>query len=173
LQEKEIQHLICCGALDDLGHSRAQLLAEAQQVQRAGSSRQLIFDFARQADVQPERAAQRFQWESHILGLPVSVHPLELVTLPEDQTPLRLLRQRKNQPVTITGTRLPGWTGGKGFYVDDGQTYERVILDPALEGSDPSRKSWLPLRLYGRWREDAWGGGWFQAESIDLLSKIM
>jgi DNA polymerase III alpha subunit len=170
LQEKEIDHLIRCGALDDLGESRAQMLAEAEQLARAGSHRQLMFAFARPEGVNPETAADRFQWESHILGMPVSVHPLDLAAAPETHISLRRLPQHKNQPVVVLGTRLPGWTGGKGFYLGDGDNFVMVVPDPRLELGDLERKSWQPLRLYGRWREDEWGGGWFQAESAALLS---
>ncbi len=170
LQEKEIQHLIRCGALDNLGQSRAQMLAEAKQLARGGSSRQLMFDFAKAKDVTPDTIAERFQWESLILGMPVSVHPLDLVAAPQNHIPLRRLPQHKNQPVIALGTRLPGWTGGKGFYLDDGESFALVMPDSRLEQDEITRKSWQPLRLYGRWREDEWGGGWFQAQSVSLLS---
>jgi hypothetical protein len=170
LQEKEINHLIRCGALDDLGESRAQMLAEAEQQARAGSRQQLMFAFARPEGIPPETAADRFQWESHILGMPVSVHPVDLVPEQESHLSLRQLPQHKNQPVVVHGTRLPGWTGGKGFYLGDGDDFILVVPDSRLELGDLERKSWQPLRLYGRWREDEWGGVWYQAESVTLLA---
>ena len=36
LQPKEIAHLIQCGALDGIGESRAAMLSEAADIQRAG-----------------------------------------------------------------------------------------------------------------------------------------
>jgi len=169
LQEKEIRHLIRCGALDGLGESRAQMLVDAGQLARAGSSRQLVFDFAKEPATAREPVSERFQWEMHILGMPVSVHPLDLVATEERHVLIRQLPLRKNQPVVILGTRLPGWTGGKGFYLDDGDSFEMVVPDPHLTLGDRERKSWQPLRVHGRWREDEWGGGWFQAEAISLL----
>jgi DNA-directed DNA polymerase III PolC len=170
LQKKEIHHLIRCGALDGLGESRAQMLVETEQLARAGSSRQLVFDFARQATVSRETAAERLQWESHILGMPVSVHPLDLLSVEEAHVPLRQLSQHKNQTAVVLGSRIPGWTGGKGFYLGDGDSFEMVIPDPHVIGDGQERSPWQPLRLSGRWREDEWGGGWFQAERITLLS---
>ena len=170
LQEKEIHHLIRCGALDGLGESRAQMLVEAEQLARAGSSRQLVFDFARQTAVSRESAAERLQWESHILGMPVSVHPLDLLSVEEAHVPLRQLPQHKNQHAVILGTRLPGWTGGKGFYLGDGDSFEMVIPDSHVILDEQERRPWRLLRLSGQWREDEWGGGWFQAGRITLLS---
>jgi hypothetical protein len=170
MQDKEIQHLIRCGALEGLGKNRAMLLADSSHLARAGSSRQLAFDFARQTGIAPDAPEERFQWELHILGLPVSVHPLELIGSDEKNLPLRQLPQRKNQPAVILGTRLPGWTGGKGFYLGDGDTFIIVQPDQRLKMQDDERKPWRPLRISGRWREDEWGGGWFQAETITLLS---
>jgi DNA-directed DNA polymerase III PolC len=168
LQRKEIDHLIRCGGLDGLGESRAQMLQEADQMNRAGSSRQMIFAFAKVADAAPESPGERYQWETHILGHPVSVHPLDLVPGLEKHLALRQLSQHQNQAVVVLGTRLPGWTGGKGFYFGDGDSYELVIPDPHLEDRKP--QPWQPLRLEGRWRVDEWGGGWLQAASITLLS---
>ncbi|NCF65897.1 MAG: DNA polymerase III subunit alpha [Chloroflexi bacterium] len=170
MPEKEIQHLIRCGALDGLGENRAEMLADGSHLARAGSSRQLAFDFARPAGVMPETAEERFQWESHILGMPVTVHPLDLVSADKNNLSLRQLPRRKNQQVVILGTRLPGWTGGKGFYLGDGDTFIIIIPNQGLKLGDDERKPWRPLRLSGQWREDEWGGGWFQAETITLLA---
>ncbi len=170
LQEKEIHHLIRCGAVDDLGDSRAQMLAEADQLARAGSSRQLMFAFAELAPAASETAAERLQWETELLGMPVSVHPRDLISTNETYIALRQLPQHRNQAVKLLGTRLPGWTGGKGFYFDDGDSFEMVIPDPRLNLGERERKSWQPLQLHGRWREDEWGGGWFQAEAIKVFS---
>ena len=79
LRPKEIDHLIRCGALDGLAESRAALLVEAGQISR-GSAEQMTFDFA-SADVPPETLRQRWDWETELLGLPVSAFadPLALV----------------------------------------------------------------------------------------------
>ena len=75
LQHKELVHLVQCGALDGLGVSRAALLAEAIEAERAGSALQMAFDLGRQ-EVEPEPPAQRLAWEQQLLGQPVSVHSL-------------------------------------------------------------------------------------------------
>ncbi len=67
-----------------------------------------------------ESAADHLAWEQELLGWPVSVHPLAMLT---DQ-PNRLVPLRASyvaQPsVTVVGVRLPGWTGGPGFFLGDG-----------------------------------------------------
>jgi DNA polymerase III subunit alpha len=78
LQEKELRHLIQCGALDGLGASRAAMLAEAGEMARAGSALQMAFAFGA-PDVPAETPAERLTWEQRILGQPVSVHPLALL----------------------------------------------------------------------------------------------
>jgi len=161
LQPKEATHLIQCGALDGLGESRAALLAEAGEIARAGSATQMAFAFAR-PEVPPESPAQRLAWERHVLGQPVSVHPLALVAgrLP-DHVPLRRLEASAGRLVSVAGVRLPGWTGGRGFFLGDGETF--VVA----RGTEPSPPPWRPLLLRGRWRGDEWGTRWLQVEEIE------
>jgi DNA polymerase III subunit alpha len=169
LQPRETRHLIQCGALDGLGApSRAALLAEAAQIGRAGSARQLAFDFAAGTAVAPETAAERFAWELRVLGLPVSVNPLHLVAGLElhPTTPLRDLPRQPGRRVILYAYRLPGWPGGAGFFVSDGDTF---VVAKTARGLGGKRPLWRPLRLVGAWQADAWGGGWFQAEEIELL----
>jgi DNA polymerase III alpha subunit len=156
LQAKEIRCLIQIGALDGLDASRAALLAEADTAVRAGSARQMAFDFARETAVPPETAAQRFAWEKDLLGLPVSVNPLEWADLPPG-VPLRRLPEALNRRVSVAGFRLPGWTGGKGWFLSDGGSF--VI---ARGGKRPS--PWEAVVVDGRYRVDAWGSSWFQVE---------
>ncbi|MCP4360978.1 MAG: DNA polymerase III subunit alpha [Chloroflexi bacterium] len=160
LQSKEIRHLIQCGALDGLGESCAALLAEAEEIGRAGSANQLSFEFGEDAAVPPETLSQRLTWESHILGWPVSANPI--AQLPEataDDVPLNLIHRLRNQKTTIAGVRLPGWTGSKGFYFGDGHNF--IVVKPG-PGKQEKLPLWEPVRLSGRWREDEWGGGWFE-----------
>jgi DNA-directed DNA polymerase III PolC len=168
LQGKELRHLVQCGALDGLGDSRAALLAEAELVDRAGSARQMTFGFA-SADVSLESAADRFEWERRLLGQPVSVFPLELVSNLPKVTPLAQLatsnRHASRQLLTVAGTRLPGWTGGPGFFLGDGRHFVIVRGDERLEKPEP----WLPLLLRGRWRVDKWGSAWLQVEEMRHL----
>jgi DNA polymerase-3 subunit alpha len=165
LQPKEVIHLVQCGALEGLGPSRAALLAEAREIQRGGSALQMTLGFAR-PEVEPEPAAQRLAWEQHILGQPVSVHPLETVGEPPPGTlPLRRLPEVPGQPVTVAGIRLPGWTGSQGFYLGDGETF--VLARGASSGRAPA--PWRPLLARGRWLSDEWGAAWLQ---IDHLEEI-
>jgi hypothetical protein len=100
--------------------------------------------------VPPETAFQRFAWEKELLGLPVSVNPLELTDLPTGM-PLRQLPEVPNRRVSIAGFRLSGWTGGKGRFLSDGDSF--LI---AQGGERPS--FWEAVRVYGRYQVDAWGG---------------
>ncbi len=158
LQPKEITHLIQCGALDGLGSHRAELLAEAEAIVRSGSALQLAFDFAQPATA-PESALQRLEWERRLLGQPVSVHPLDVLEpLPPGLTPLIDLPSQPGRRLRVAAARLPGWTGGKGYFVGDRSTFVVAIPDPGL----PAPRAWESLLLEGRWLEDEWGMGWLQ-----------
>jgi hypothetical protein len=168
LQRKEVVHLIQCGALTGLGESRAALLAEAVEVERAGSARQLAFDFGLKTAVQPETLAEQLAWETAVLGWPVSANPAAVVQEQTgDDAPVRSLPGLLNRKTTVAGARLPGWTGGRGFYFGDGDCFEIARLDKSLGKS--KIKPWRPYRLTGYWREDAWGGGWFEVAAVELL----
>ena len=161
LQSKELTHLIQCGALDGLGESRAAMLAQA----KAGGAKrwQMAFTFD-EPTVAAESADQRLRWERLILGQPVSVHPLRASE--SHPTATHTLTQAAAQPgrrVQIAGTRLPGWTGGKGFFVDDGETYAVAI--PSQKLATP--RSWSVFIITGRWLMDEWGGGWLQVERLE------
>ncbi|GIK55121.1 MAG: DNA-directed DNA polymerase [Chloroflexota bacterium] len=164
LQHKEITHLIQCGALDGLADSRAALLAEAAEIERAGNVGQMAFGFGVGTAVTPESLAQRLEWETRLLGWPVSANPIALV---KDQTaddvPLQLVHRLRGQRTTIAGVRLPGWTGGRGFYVGDGDDF--IVVKP-VRGLTQKVERWQPLRFSGVWREDEWGDGWFEAEQV-------
>ncbi len=162
LQTKEITHLIQCGALDGLGESRAAMLAEIENAAGRRNAHQLAFDFFATA-AEPDTPAQRLAWEQRILGWPLSVHPLDLLAdRPADLIPLREAPTRVGQRIRAAGTRMPGWTGGKGFFFGDGQTYVIAIPGPGL----PTPRSWKPLFVQGRWLHDEWGGGWLQVEAF-------
>ncbi|MFN2188388.1 MAG: DNA polymerase III subunit alpha [Candidatus Promineifilaceae bacterium] len=167
LQTKEISHLIQCGALDGLGSSRASLLAEAGDFQRAGSTKQMAFGFEEHAETTAETLEDRLKWEKVILGRPISVHPLDLIEpLPDDIVPLRELSNHGDSKIALLGVRLPGWTGGRGFFLGDGDTFITAQQDENAKTPEP----WQPLHLLGRWRADEWGTQWFQIESITHLS---
>jgi DNA polymerase-3 subunit alpha len=170
LQTKEVTHLIQCGALDGLGESRAALLAEAAEIGRAGSALQMSL-FGEEAlgrsPVRPESVAQRLAWERRLLGYPVSGlrEPLKLVTerLPE-YVSLGDLPGMEGRVVTTVGVRLPGWTGGEGFYLWDGATWAIV------KGLEKLPPSWEPLLVRGRWTVDEWGMGWLQAVEAQVVT---
>jgi DNA polymerase III alpha subunit len=167
LHKKELRHLIQCGGLDGLGSSRAALLAEANLVEQAGAVGQMRFDFA-QPDAPPETAAQRLEWEQTILGQSLTVHPLELF---QDNigktTPLDRLPQSKGRPITIAGYRLPGWTGGPGFFLSDGQTYLTVKGDKSLKAPKP----WQVVLVNGRYLQDKWGTPTLEAHSLTQIQE--
>jgi len=160
LQARELTHLIQCGALDGLAESRNALLAQAPGARRGAL--QLAFDFLA-AEAEPETPAQRLAWERRILGLPMSVHPLTLARpkLPADVVLLAQAQRHRGQRLRTAGVRLPGWTGGEGFYLGDEKDY--VIAIPGDDAA-PLPPLWQPIVVSGAWREDDWGRAWLEAE---------
>ena len=160
LARKEWTHLIQAGALDGLGESRAALLAEAGTVNSGGDGGQLAFTFVAQA-VAAEDAGQRLAWETRLLGMPVSAHPLEGVAA-SLRPALRLgdLVHHPGAQVTVAGVRLPGWTGGKGWFCGDERYY--VVAIPPKGMANP--RPWRPIVLRGRWCSDQWGDSWLQVD---------
>lgn len=168
MQEKEIRHLIQCGALDQLGPHRTALISEATSLTRAGSPAQLTFEFANAVVPGKETGAQRSQWEKHILGFPTSVEAWPTPTLPPGAVSLAQLPSHMNQPVITVGWPLPGWTGGKGFYFTDGHCYVTAVPSKGLPLRS-GRKTWHLMQLKGQWRVDEWGGGWLQVTGFNDL----
>ncbi len=169
LQKKEVTHLIQCGALDRLGPSRAALLADWEKVDRGGSAGQMAFVFHDAVVAYEESVEERLAWEKRLLGWPVSVTPLDsLRDRLGKAVPLSQLAQKNGQKVVIAGYRLPGWTGGDGFYLGDGQSYVVVKPDRAMKVRQSSRspKPWQVVGVRGRVVTDEWGDHWFAAEAI-------
>lgn len=164
LHDKEALHLAQCGALDGLAASRAALLAELKDVQRAGSVQQMAFEFPVDV-VAAETPAQRLAWEQRVLGWPVSVTPLEALPAPSAATTLAGARAQLGRPVTVAGYRLPGWTGGRGFFLADGQTFAVAVEREGL--AKPA--AWQPVLLRGRWQRDRWGAEWLQVEDVQAI----
>lgn len=165
VQSKELTHLIQCGALDGLGESRTALLAAAQEKPNTVGAWQLTFVFDEPL-LAPEDDAQRLQWERQVLGQPVSVHPVAVMGAA--RTGCHTLRQAAAQPgrkLRLAVTRLPGWTGGKGFFISDGVTYAVAIPTGKLGTPRP----WQPLVLTGRWSTDEWGSSWVQVEAWEAV----
>jgi hypothetical protein len=173
LQSKEITHLIQCGALDGLGESRAALLNEAQEIERAGSVMQMsLFETGDldQAPIEAETLEQRLAWERHLLGYPVSgLHqPLGLMNSPlPEHVPLRRLPEESGHPVTVAGVRLPGWTGGEGFHLWDGETW--IVARSSSSEKTIRPTAWQPVLLRGRWVGDEWGSFWLDVDELEYL----
>lgn len=167
LQPKELDHLIRCGALDGLGGSRSELLAEAELLRRRGGLDQLAFDFAR-PQPPPEPLARRWEWEQELLGLPVGAlaDPLALVrdALPP-HTALADVMATRSEPLVTAGVRLPGWTGGPGFFLGDGRTFVFVHMPKGTHSPAP----WKPLLVHGRWMVDEYGAAWLQIRQASPL----
>ena len=142
LQDKEIDHLIRCGALDGLGEHRAALLSAADLARRAGSAQQLAFIFA-QTPSPGETIAQRWTWEKRILGYPLQALQAwlpQLATRYPEATTLHQLLETPGQRGLVIAVRLPGWGRG-GFYVWDGATWALAkcrgrATNPANVGTD-------------------------------------
>jgi hypothetical protein len=163
-QTKELLHLVQCGGLDGLGESRAAMLEEAEGIKASGSESQMVFGFASQP-VPQESAAQTMAWENHVLGQPVSVHPLDLVEELPEHVSLGEISEHEGQRVSLVGVRLPGWTGGGGFYFGDRNTFVLVQADDSLRLPG----AWKPVYLTGRWQSDGMDTYWVQADSIRML----
>ena len=171
LQPKELTHLIQCGALDGLGTARAALLVEAKEIDRAGSGAQMAFDFGEPLPLHPasgRRAKsarpdpQHLAWEKQILGLPITVTPLDLVELPDDARTLEQLAAEPNQRARLAAFRIPGWTGGSSsFFISDGHTY---AIAKFADKKSRSPKAWEPQLLTCQWVVDEWGGGSVQVQ---------
>jgi hypothetical protein len=167
LRRRELEHLVQCGALDGLGESRAALLAECGEILRAESALQLSLGLERPA-VAPESLAQRLRWEQRVLGCPVSALRDPLATVRDRvprHVPLRHLPETRGRPVAVAGVRLPGWTGGEGFYLWDGDSWAIVRAD---RSAPPRPAVWRPLLLHGHWVADSWGIPWFQMREMEL-----
>jgi hypothetical protein len=68
----------------------------------------------------------------------------------------------RNKPLVTAGVRLPGWTGGPGFFLGDGRTFVFVHVAKGVRSPAP----WKPLLLQGRWMADDYGVSWLQAGRI-------
>ena len=163
-QAKEVLHLIQCGGLDGLGQNRASMIAEAERIKRGGTEKQMAFSFD-EAPVKPETAQQIMAWEMQVLGYPLSVHPLDLVQDVPKVVPLRNLEDFEGQQISTMGVRLPGWTGGKGFFFGNQQSYIIVQLEKGRAQPPP----WQPQLLHGSWRSDGMGTSWLQVHKSVAL----
>ena len=153
--------------LRGLGESRAALLAEAETMRRRGGAAQLAFDFAR-PDVRAEEPGQRWAWEQELLGIPISTLSDPLALAREslgDCTSLAEMAAAPGRYGVTAGVRLPGWTGGPGFFLSDGERF--VICRAGKESRAPA--PWKPVRVRGRWAVDHFGAGWLQASQVEVV----
>ena len=168
LQDKELDHLIRCGALDGLGEHRAALLTAAALARRAGSTQQLAFGFA-QAVVAPETLAEQWAWEKRILGYPLRALQAWLPQLGTGSPTATGLAQWLEAPErrgSVIGVRLPGWGRG-GFYLWDGATW---ALAKGVTGLTLP-PVWEPAAFHGRGQRDTWGMAWVQVERVERPMK--
>jgi hypothetical protein len=168
LRIKEITHLIQGGALDGLGPNRPTMLALAREIHQAGNAYQLAFDFLDHRRP-PADLAQHLTWEKRVLGYPIAALRAYLPTQIEqhpDAVPLTPERWETGQPVHTWAVRLPGWTGGGGFYLWDGSTW--VMAKTGRSQKHPA--PWRVLEIQGHWRRDPWGMGWIQVYRTQMQS---
>jgi len=168
VQDKEIDHLIRCGALDGLGEHRAALVAAAALTHRAGSAQQMAFAFA-QPPASAETLAQRWAWEKRILGYPLQALQAWLPQLAAQYPTATVLSQRletPGQPGVVVGARLPGWGRG-GFYVWDGITWALAKCVTGLA----TPPAWEPVVLQGRGLHNTWGMAWLQVEQVESIPR--
>ena len=168
LRNKEIANLIKCGALDGLGSNRPTMLAMAHELHQAGNARQLSFDFLdpHRPEVDP---AQHLAWEQRALGYPIAALRANLPAWIEEHphaAPLTPEGWQSGEPIHTLGVRLPGWTGGGGFYLWDSRTW--VIAKVGRGQKTPA--SWRLLEVRGHWSRDRWGIGWIQIQSLHTVS---
>ncbi len=160
LQSKEIVHLVQSGALDGLGTNRNSMLQQAQQHAPAG---QLSFGFI---DVVADESAEsslgesaekRAQWETRLLGFPISQNPAQGKAQPIAEQPVS-----NGKSATICGMRLPSWRGG--FLLSDGSGIVEVMLPKGNRFQPPKR--WSVATVSGFWRVDEVGTSWLEATNI-------
>lgn len=166
----EIENLVRSGGCDGLAPHRSHALHQVASAMEAGSPRQHWLPSFERPEPASESDADRLRWEREILGMPVSVFPHQVVRIDRsDQTPLRDLPKVGAGVHWILGSRLPGRTGGKGYYLFDGSDFILVRVDPESKGFRSRPKSWDAVMLSGRWVQDRWGGSWFDPESQEVL----
>ena len=169
LQAKEIRHLIQCGALDGLGDSRAAMLEESTELWRAGGAQQMAFSFTSHPTAAGDGPPAPSVGAAHPGPAPHRSSAGRHRTPDASAGPLTLslidVPASAGRPIVTRCVRLPGWPGGRGFFVGDRQTYVVAIGAKGLR----SPKPWQPLAIRGRWRVDEWGGGWLQVDGVEVL----
>ncbi len=129
----------------------------------------MSFDFLNISVVQTETAADRLSWEMELLGRPLSVHPLDLARRRRTDVAIRRLPESRGKKATVCAVRVPGWPGGAGFFMGDGDDFAIARPDKTPAAGRVRWPLWWPMRLTGRWKTDEWGGGWFEIEAYEML----
>jgi hypothetical protein len=62
--------------------------------------------------------------------------------------------EAKAKLVRVAGVRLPGWTGGPGFFLSDEDDY-LLVIGPQGQRTPAA---WEPIEVTGRGLTDKWGG---------------
>jgi hypothetical protein len=75
------------------------------------------------------------------------------------------LKDIEGQQVSTVGVRLPGWTGGHGFFFGDKETY----IIARMERDRPQPPLWQPQGLRGQWQSDGMGTSWLQTQGMIAL----
>jgi hypothetical protein len=164
LRTKEVTHLIQCGALDGLAANRPTMLALAHEIRQAGNAYQLSFEFL---DCHRPEAnlAQHLAWETRVLGYPIAALQAYLPALTAQHPDAIRLNPKNWHPGQWIHTfvvRLPGWTGGGGFYLWDGETW----IIAKTQSSKKLPAAWRILEVQGRWSRDRWELEWIQVRSL-------
>ena len=168
LQKKEVKHLIQCGALDRLGDNRKGLLRQAQGHGRGRPIQQLALPFLLDAgEASAETAQDRLNWETRILGMPLSVHPIDLIA-PASRTPIATCQPQIGRQYQLYGQRLPDWDRNS-FLLADASGLLRIHLPKTAPNSLSKPKSNALVRVTVVWQQDAWQTLQAQAHAITLL----
>jgi DNA polymerase III alpha subunit len=174
----EAINLVKAGALEGLGNANALLAQLARDRWHGRHTGQMGLLATQPLTAMPEPTLQeRAGWEREVLGLSVSVHPLQLVALPAPHLVTRSneLSQRTGQNVTLVGVRLaahrwmtrqqeltPGKSHGLMLLVDIEDEYgmyqvlwSGAALDRASRHSELAQRE--PVLIRGRVRTDRQG----------------
>ena len=174
LREKEIKHLIQCGALDGLGNNRTTMLQHTERIFRSGNARQLVFDFTERVYAH-NTLQQQLEWEKYTCGYPFNAlvaifnSARKSADIPSSTVYLNQLSQYAGRTLSTLAARIPGRSGGGSIYLWDGRTWVLAKINKSL--NNPA--VWDPIRIRGRWSHDKWGMEWFQVEAIQELDQLL
>lgn len=163
MQDKELLHLVRCGATRGLQSTLLQQLAQLERGQSPKESQQMRFAFAAPVNDSERQSAaiplaQQLAWEIQLLDFPIAIHPLRCITLPDDCLALQAAIQRPKETVVTAGVRLPSWDSS-GFLLGDDAIFVRAVFPRSQPQTKPNR--WQPVGLEGQWHQDRFGNAAF------------